>query len=436
MKQKCCIGKLCAFFVMNKRIIYMITAATIVFALGFFARCHQIYLTDEVYINNLHDADNREIASTKWDVDLRPISTLTSVKKNLEEYYVEKLTQKDETKMSHEAIDYMLSELKDPYTRFYDKKTHKAILDTKEGIFDGIGASFLIKQTKNGEKTDEHLIIIGTRPHSPAENAGLVAGDEICEINDSAILSFNPFTYAEKLISDARNNRGDRKQILKDFEKEQKRIANGKTMNEAMDMLRLHNDKELSLKIKTSNGSEKNVKLSTKKMTVEPVSCDYSKGYIKINYISEKTIGAFYEAMKKTKTKTLTLDMKNVSGGSIDAAKYIAQYFIPNKTLAVIKHAHRNEEIIKAEADKDKLWDKNVEVIVNKGTYNVAEILVEALRQNPKVKIIGSETYGDGTLTLLFENTDKTSYSLNSGEILTYSKQSIKDKGLTIDEKK
>ena len=70
---------------------------------------------------------------------------------------------------------------------------------------------------------------------------------------------------------------------------------------------------------------------------------------------------------------------------------------------------------------------------MNGGTAGTAEILANSLRQNTKVTVEGTKTYGDPTMTMLFENYDKTGYILKAGEMKMPTKVSIAGKGATID---
>ncbi|MBO7394450.1 MAG: PDZ domain-containing protein [Abditibacteriota bacterium] len=412
------------------RVLTVLIVVLVAVDAGFNVRCRQIKAEETAYMKSVfkNDTAASKLASA-GDVDLQPASTLMTVKRNLESYYVEKITDTDEDKMTHEAIKYMTASFNDPYTRYLDKEEYAAVENASNGIFDGIGAVLTLDQKKIGkDETEESLVIMSVLPGSPAAKAGLKPGDAVTEIDGRSVLPFNPFRYANKLVNDARNHRGDRKEIIKKLEAEQKRVEKGKTMFESQKILNKKSEKPLTLTVKTGDKTRK-VKIETAHMKLSPVTVNGS--VIKVNYLGEKTGDAFDKAMESVKGSSLTLDLTDIGGGDIDAAKQIASHFIPNKILTVISLANSKEETVKVPTGK--AYNGKVTVKVNGGTAGTAEILANSLRQNAKVTVEGTKTYGDPTMTMLFENYDKTGYILKAGEMKMPTKVNIAGKGATID---
>ncbi|MBQ7526090.1 MAG: hypothetical protein IJT09_06615, partial [Abditibacteriota bacterium] len=116
------------------RVLIVLIVALLAVDAGFNIRCRQIKAEETAYMKSVfkNDTAASKLASA-GDVDLQPASTLMTVKRNLESYYVEKITDADEDKMTHEAIKYMTASFNDPYTRYLDKEEYAAVENASNG---------------------------------------------------------------------------------------------------------------------------------------------------------------------------------------------------------------------------------------------------------------------------------------------------------------
>ena len=418
----------------------------IFFAAGFIVRNRQMEneraLAARVQSSEPALGPGTRVASTDLDVDFRPVETLYSVVKSLREHYVEQLTSKDEGKMTYDALEAMLGALGDPNTRFLEPDQRKIVTDAREGKFHGIGAMLAIKRVKDGEFTDEHLVVLSPLPGGPAAKAGLKAGDDIVSIDGKSVLPFDPYQNANKLLKDARNRKVERSVLVKELEVEQKRIENGLPIFEAEDMLCAKGDKTVELSVIPAGAAkEKKIKVEPGELAVESVSSSISDdgkyGYLKVNYVSENTPKNFEKTMNEFKSKGLSgmvLDLRGVCGGELEPTLKMAEWFIPGKPLGVLKKSRKRETVLKTPSI-DNAWNKRVLVLVDGGTARTGELLASALKQDSNADVVGTKTYGDLTETTMIDQADGSAFVMTSGEYLTAARQNISGKGVQVDVK-
>lgn len=398
------------------------------------------------------------------DIDFRPIETLYSVIRSLKEHYVEQITPENEGKMTYDALKAMLGSLKDPNTRFLEPAQRKVVSDAYEGKFHGIGAVLGIKQIKTpadallvksdkaqgnaaaakDKIADEHLFVISVLPGSPAEKAGLKTGDDIIEVNGKAVLGFDPFQIAERILKAARSQGADRVKLQKDLEAQQKRIENGLPIIDAENLLATEDKKEFELTV-VPRGSTKSVKIKLQpgETTVEPVTSALVEndryGHIRINFFGTQTAERFGEALRDISSKDakgLVLDLRGVSGGSMDSALQIAKWFAPGKTMATLaKSRSRRTPVAVPELSGGEPWRKPLVVLVDGGTAKTAEVLAAALKDNCSARLVGESTYGDLMETTLLDQPDGSAVAMTTGVYLAGKGVNYNTKGLPVDVK-
>lgn len=374
------------------------------------------------------------------NVDFVPLQTLLSVVTNLRQHYVEQLTDKDEGQMTYEALKSMLASLNDPNTRFVEPTQRKVIADAQKGKYHGIGAALGISKAKAGEIAEERLTVVSVLPDSPAEKAGLKTGDQILAIDGKAVLPFNPYQKVDLILKDARNQSRDREVLRKELEAEQKRIETGLSMIQAEDLLSSEDKKAVELTVLSQGAAkEAKVKVQPGELTVDPVQVettgDYA--YIRVNCFCSGSAEKFADAMKTAESsgaKGLVLDLRNLSGGQIEAARQMARWFVPGKTLAQELRSHdRKTNIAVPAAGDTSTWKKPVAVLVDRGTARVAEVMAAALRDNGRARLVGETTYGDFGATTLIDLKDGSAVLMTTGHFLTSKGGDYAGKGVAVD---
>lgn len=402
------------------------------------------------------------------DVDFRPLQTLLSVLTNLRQHYVDRLTDADEGKMTYEALKSMLGSLNDPNTRFLEPEDRRVLADAQEGIFHGIGAVLGVKRVHTGEYVEgesrsndeqplpgvppkprpkreiveEHLVVVATLPGGPAEAAGLRTGDDIIAVNSKQVLPFDPYQKIDKILKDARGApTSERPRFRKLLEAEQKRIEGGIGILDAQNLL-MRGDKDpvqITL-VPVGSGEPRKIDIKPRKITVEPVTARLldggAYGCVRVNFLGAKTAEGFARAIGELQSagaKGLVLDLRNLAGGQIDAARQVASWFVPGKPLAVeLKSRGRKSTVTAADRTED-VWKKPLVALVDRGTARAAELLAAALRENGVAKLVGEKTYGDMAVTSLMDQPDGSAVVMTTGSLLTGKGGAYAGKGIPVD---
>lgn len=301
--------------------------------------------TGVVVYKNYNEIDKR----TSKDEDKDYLKELETAYKNILNSYVEKV---DEKALTNAAIEAMYRHLGDPYTSYLDQDTTSDLMGRLNGEYSGIGVEI--------QKIDEGVLVTNIFDNSPAEKAGMLIGDLIIKINGE----------------DVRNN----------------------------------TVKEVSEKIKTKepvritvyrSGIEKEITTKAQNVTITSVIKNNYEGvgYIKISTFSNNTYTQFKAALESLENEginSLVIDVRNNGGGYLSPAVEIAELFITKG-----KNIYGLESKKIKEMYKDKTNDKRdykIVILTNSATASASEILTAALKESYGAIIVGTTTYGKGTV--------------------------------------
>jgi carboxyl-terminal processing protease len=264
----------------------------------------------------------------------------------------------------------------DPHSYFMDSKGYEDIIQSTKGELSG-GIGIIIDNTK--EPDDEFLRIIDTIPAGPADKEGIKAEDKIIEIDGE--------------------------------------VVKGMTVDEAVSKLKGKRHTTVSVKIIRSDTTRILSFTLTRDIVKEPNAlCYYFKDhqvyYLCLSMFTENSVAQLEQLLKKIQdqsTKGLILDLRNNTGGLLDAAIRIAELFLPKNSLVVITKGRDNKEMDRYTTKKDPIANGSVPifVLVNNYTASAAEILTGCLQsyseqltrqgKGQHVFVTGSKTYGKGT---------------------------------------
>jgi carboxyl-terminal processing protease len=334
----------------------------------------------------------------------------------------------------------MLDSLHDPLTRFYDPVQAKTVIDARSGKFYGPGLLVTVKKVKQGEISEEQLIVLCPLPGSPAKKAGIQNGDVITEIDGKAILPYDPFQHIDKLVKDAKNGLIDEDKLRKLVTVETNKIKDGIAFQKAMDMLASKDTKELTLTV-ARPGVEKplKIKMTSAETMVDPISVSTPKptiGLIRVNLVVSSTESKFADALADLQKQGITeliLDLRDSPGGDIKSAEAIAGNLIPKKALAVLELPRGKKETVMAEGARGEPWKGKIVVLVNSGTSGVSEVLAAGIRDAAGAELIGSKTSGNNLQQTFMELKDGSAVSMTTGKYLTPKGTDYHDKGLVPD---
>jgi len=259
--------------------------------------------------------------------------------------------------MSRAAIEGMVETLDDPYTSYLDIESYQMGMTSLEGEFNGIGAYVTI--------TDEQLTVIAPIAGSPAEEAGIRAGDLILEING---VSTKEMSIAEAVL-EIRGPRGT-----------------------SVKLLILHEDETEPQEIEIVRS------------TVEVPSVRFEMrediAYIHITQFSGRTDGELIPVLQsaiENEASGIILDLRHNPGGLLDVVIDIASHFISEGT--VVKVLSNQEELKDYQVESVKIkTDLPMVVLVDRFSASGSEVLAGALQDYGRATIAGEKTYGKGSV--------------------------------------
>ena len=265
----------------------------------------------------------------------------------------------DENKLVEDAIRGMLEKL-DPHSSYATAKETKAMNEPLNGSFDGIGVQF--------NMVDDTLLVIQPVVNGPSEKVGIIAGDRIVAVNDTAISGVKM----------------SKEEIMKRL-----RGPKGTTVN--LTIVRRGIKDKLTFKVKRD------------KIPVTTMDAAYmirpGIGYIRLGSFgltSHKEVTMAMDSLKKKGMKDLIFDLEDNGGGYLQAAAQIANEFLQKGDLIVYtsgRAAPRQE--YKAQANGR--WRKGkVVVLTNEFTASAAEIVSGAIQDQDRGVVVGRRTFGKG----------------------------------------
>lgn len=320
-------------------------------------------------------------------------SKLSSIEQIIDKDYLGEI---NENKIFDETVKGYVDGLNDEYSQYFTKEElEKYKTDNIEGQFVGIGVYIIQDTEKNA------IRVLAPIKGSPAEKAGILAGDYIVKVDDQA--------YTGEQITEATNK------------------MKGKEGTKVKIQI-IRDEKNLDFEVERAN------------VRVNPVEADIYEeniGYLKISSFDQGSgseVTKKVEELKEKNIKSLIIDLRNNGGGIVDEAIEIADLFTEkDSTLLITKDKNENESISKAK--KDKKIEMPIIVLTNENTASASEILAGALKDNNVAKIVGTTTFGKGVIQELLTMKDGTGLKLTTNEYYTPNRNKINKVGIEPNEK-
>lgn len=267
----------------------------------------------------------------------------------------------DENKLVESAIVEMLSKL-DPHSTYSNPEEVKEMTEPLQGGFEGIGVQF--------QMIEDTLLVIQPVSGGPSERAGILAGDRITAVNDTAIAGVKMST--EEIM---------------------KRLRGKKGTTVGLTVVRRGIDDKLTFEVKRDKIPIYSLDAS---YIIDPRS---KTGYIRINRFAATTAEEFLTALtelKKQGMKHLILDLQGNGGGYLNAATDLANHFLQQKQLIVYtegRAAKRSE--FNAEGNGQFL-DGRVAVLIDEYSASASEIVTGAVQDWDRGVVVGRRSFGKG----------------------------------------
>lgn len=316
---------------------------------------------------------------------------LAVIRNKIDQEYIGDINEND---LIEGAIKGYVSGLNDVYTEYLTVDEMSSFTEDIEGEFVGIG----VYMTKD---TERNLILVyGTIPDSPAEEAGLKTGDIITSVDDVECNGDDYDTIANS---------------IKGIEGTKVKIG----------ILR--------------DGEELNFEIERKTVEVKHVTSqvlDNNIGYIYISSFEGDVSTQFenaYNDLKNQGITSLIIDVRNNGGGIVDESLDIAEMMTDKgQTLLIESDKNGEEEVIKSE--KDKTITMPIVLLVNEYSASASEILAGILKEDvDNCTLIGNTTYGKGVIQTLYPLTDGSGIKITTNEYFTPNHNKINKIGIEPD---
>jgi carboxyl-terminal processing protease len=300
----------------------------------------------------------------------------------------------DPEKQTYGAIEGMLDTLGDEgHTRFLTPEEREQNREDLSGTYEGIGIEV--------EPRDDKIVVVAPIEGSPADRAGVKAGDVVIAVNGKS--------------------------------------SRGQEMSEVIEEIKGPEGTDVTLTI--LRGEEERV-FDLERVQIErPVASwtlipESAVAHVRLASFSddsaEKLAQAFEEA-RAAGARSFVLDLRNNAGGRLDQAVEMAGNFLePGSVVYLREDASGGREKIEVEGGAEPT-DAPMAVLVNEGTASSSEILAGALRDNDRATVIGEPTFGTGTVLSEFVLRDGSAILLGVAEWLTPDGDFIRETGIAPD---
>ncbi len=336
--------------------------------------------------------------SSKKDISsYQYLQVIEELYQYIQENYVEEV---DPQTLYEGALRGMLNSLDDPYSEYLNQEDWRSITDTTSGSFGGVGLSI----SKPNESTPEkpaYVEVVSPIDDSPGAKAGIQPGDKIIKIGDVDTTTI--------------------------------------TMEEVLNLLR--GPKDTDVKVTILRGKSLTFEVTLTRAIIENPTVKYGMidktGYIRLSSFSGTTVSRFQEALDSFKAQgytSLIIDLRNNGGGLLSTAANIADKFIDDGVIVSTKSRISYENITYS-ASKNKTVVKGIPVIVliNEGSASASEILAGALKDAKVAYLVGSNTYGKGSVQIPTQLLNNDGFKITIARYYTPSDVNIDKTGIPPD---
>jgi len=294
------------------------------------------------------------------------------------------------------AISGLVKSYDDPYTVYLPPEESAAFAEDISGNFSGVGMEVGIR--------DGMITVIAPLPNSPAEKAGIVAGDVIVRIDDIP--------------------------------------TDGMGVDEAVRRIRGQKGTEIQLSIfRKGETTFKDITIVRDTIIIPTIKTEVRGDVFVIalysfNAIAEAEMQKALREFVTSKKQKLVLDLRGNPGGYLESAVSIASYFLPlGKTIVRESFGDETREEVYRSSGKElgSAAPKQFVVLVDEGSASASEILAGALKEHGVATIIGSQTFGKGSVQELVKLKGGSSVKITIARWLTPNGTSISEGGLAPD---
>lgn len=296
----------------------------------------------------------------------------------------------DDVKLIDGAIDGMVKSLDDPHSNYLSPKMYQSLMEQTQGSFAGIGVVM-------GIDNDKNIHIVAVMEDSPGAKSGLAEGDQIIAVDKTPVTQM----AFDEVAAHVRGEPGT---------------------NVVLTIMRDGVQQDFTI-------TRENIKLKT----VGHEMLDNNIGYIQIVSFSEDTAQEFMDAytdLQNQGMKALVLDLRNNPGGLLTSCVDIAKNLVPKGDIVSVVDKDGNKEVYTSNLEQTTY---PVAVLINKNSASASEILSGAIQDTKAGTIIGTTSYGKGSVQTILPMMDNDAVKLTIAKYYTPSGRSIDGVGITPD---
>ncbi len=311
----------------------------------------------------------------------------------IENNYVEPV---DETKLLYGAIEGMVRTL-DPHSTFMDPRSYAALKEETEGEYGGVGLELATR--------GEDVVVVAPIDDSPAFRAGFRPGDRILEVDGQAVRAFHESDAVRALIGPPGT--------------------------------------KVSVKAQRATWPEPRsftlVRDVIHVVSVESKLFDHKIAYVKIKSFQDRTDQYLRKALDELRAEAkgqllgVVLDLRHNPGGLLDQAVKVADRFLDGGVIVTTKGRGGKHVEVERAHPKGTEPKYPMVVLVDGGTASASEIVAGALQDPGRAVVVGTQTFGKGSVQTVIELEDGSGLKLTVARYYTPSGRSIQERGIAPD---
>jgi len=324
---------------------------------------------------------------------LNMVRTLSEVFGKIKADYVDEV---DDKTLLENAIRGMVNGL-DPHSAYLDRKDFEELRVGTTGEFGGLDIVVGME--------DGFVKVISPIDDTPAQRAGVKAGDLIIRLNDTPV--------------------------------------KGLTLDQAVNIMRGKPGTRITLTI-VREGEEKPLKITLTRAKIKVKSVRFKVledgyDYVRISQFQEHTAADLRKAIRKLRKKNggkfkgLVLDLRNNPGGLLDSAVAVSDVFLDKGVIVSVKGRTEKDKLVRSARAGDLTDGAPIVVLVNEGTASASEIVSGALQDHRRAIIMGQRTFGKGSVQTVIPLGNDTALKLTTARYYTPSGRSIQAEGIEPD---
>lgn len=316
---------------------------------------------------------------------------LTQIQKLIDKNY---LSDVDADALRDGIYKGYVSGLDDPYSVYYNEEETKALNETTQGEYQGIGA-VLTEDVDTGIVT-----IVQVYKDSPAEKAGVKANDILYKVDDTEMTGLD----LNKVVTYIKGDKGTKVKltVIRGDDKEQLELTATRDKIEAQ--------------------------------TVSHKMLEDNIGYIQVTEFDSVTTDQYKSALDDLENQGMTglvVDLRNNPGGNVSTVCDMLDMMLPEGLIVYTQDKDGNKET--ATSDEEHQFTKPLVVLMNGNSASASEIYAGAIQDYGIGKIVGTQSYGKGVVQQIFDLGDGTSVKLTIADYYTPKGRNINGKGITPD---